>query len=159
MRLQELGFAIRQARIAQGMTQARLARASGISRVTLNQLENGLFPDLGVKKIEALLGNLGLELAVIERPSRPKPDFVSMASTSASVSFKEPLSENELIRILLTGKVPANRRPHVRALLDEASPTMVQGLIEEVSRWTKPGRVEKNLSAIAKALGTALRNG
>jgi len=154
MRLQELGYAIRQARVAQGMTQARLARAAGVSRVTLNQLENGLFPDLGVRKIEALLGNLGLELAVTEKSARHKTDFVGMAGTSASVSFREPLSDNELIRILLTGKVPANRRPHMRALLDEASPAMLQGLLEEVSRWTKPGRVERNLAAIAKSLGT-----
>jgi transcriptional regulator with XRE-family HTH domain len=157
MRLQELGYAIRQARIAQGMTQARLARASGVSRVTLNQLENGLFPDLGVRKIEALLGNLGLELAVNEKPARPGTDFISMASTSASVSFKEPLSDDELIRVLLTGKVPANRRPHMRALFDEASPAMLRGLLEEVSRWTKPGRAEKNLAVLAKSLGTSVK--
>ena len=153
MRLQELGFAVRQARAAQGMTQAQLARASGISRVTLNQLETGLFPDLGVRKVAALLKNLGLELAVTE-PARHGPDFVGMASTSASVSFREPLSEEELIRILLTGKIPTNRRPHMRTLLDEASPEMMRGLLEEVSRWTKPGRAEKNLAVIAKTLGT-----
>jgi transcriptional regulator with XRE-family HTH domain len=154
MRVQELGFAIRQARARQGMTQARLARASGISRVTLNQLENGLFPDLGIRKVQALLKNLGLELAIAESLAQRSPDFIGMASTSASVSFREALSDEELIRILLTGKVPANRRPHMRALLDEASPKMLQGLAEEVGRWTKPGRIEKNLAAIAKALGT-----
>ena len=153
MRLQELGFAIRQERVTQGMTQARLARASGISRVTLNQLESGLFPDLGIRKVGALLKNLGLELAVV-KPERLGPDFIAMASTSASVSFRESLTEEELIRILLSGKVPANRRAHMRALLDEASPAMIRGLTEEVGRWTKPGRAEKNLAAIAKALGT-----
>ena len=155
MRVQELGFAIRQARTRQGLTQARLARASGISRVTLNQLENGLFPDLGIRKVQALLENLGVELALAESPAQASPDFIRMASTSASVSFRETLSDEELIRILLTGKVPANRRPHMRALLDEASPKMLRGLAEEVGRWTKPGRIEKNLAAIAKALGTS----
>ena len=101
-----------------------------------------------------ILKNLGLELTVTERPSRPKTDFIAMASTSASVSFKETLPDDELIHILLTGKVPANRRPHMRALLNEASPAMLHGLLEEVSRWTKPGRAEKNFAAIAKALGT-----
>jgi transcriptional regulator with XRE-family HTH domain len=158
MRLQELGFAVRQARIRRGMTQARLARASGISRVTLSQLENGLFPDLGVRKVLALLKNLGHELVITESPARRGPDFVSMASTSASVSFRDALSDEELIRILLTGKVPSNKRPHMRALLDEASPKMLQGLLEEVGRWTKPGRVEKNIATITRTLGIPRKN-
>lgn len=158
MRVQELGYEIRRARTRQGMTQARLARASGISRVTLNQLESGLFPDLGIRKVQALLQNLGLELTVAESPEQHRPDFIRIASTSASVSFRETLSDEELIRILLTGKVPANRRPHMRALLDEASPKMLQGLAEEVGRWTKPGRIEKNLATISKTLGISRKS-
>lgn len=153
MRVQELGYEIRQARMRRGMTQATLARDSGISRVTLNQLESGLFPDLGIRKVQLLLENLGLELALAENSAQRSPDFIHMASTSASVSFRETLSDEELIRILLTGKVPTNRRPHIRALIEEASPKMLQGLAEEVGRWTKPGRIEKNLAAISKALG------
>ena len=153
MRVQELGYEIRQARTRLRMTQARLARDSGISRVTLNQLENGLFPDLGIRKVQTLLKNLGLELTLTESPTLRSPDFIRMASTSASVSFREFLSDEELIRILLTGKIPTNRRPHIRALLDEASPEMLKGLEEEVGRWTKPGRIEKNLATISKALG------
>lgn len=158
MRIQELGYEIRQARMRRGMTQARLARDAGISRVTLNQLENGLFPDLGIRKVQVLLGNLGLELTLAESPTLLRPDFIRMASTSASVSFKETLSDEELIRILLTGKVPANRRPHIRALLDEASPKMLQGLAEEVGRWTKPGRIEKNIATISKTLGISRKS-
>lgn len=153
MRVQELGYEIRQARTRRGMTQAKLARDSGISRVTLNQLESGLFPDLGIRKVQVLLENLGLELTLVENYAQRSPDFIRMASTSASVSFRETLSDEELIRILLTGKVPTNRRPHIRALLEEASPKMLQGLAEEVGRWTKPGRIEKNFAAISKALG------
>ena len=153
MRVHELGYEVRQARTRQGITQAKLARASGISRVTLNQLESGLFPDLGIRKVQGLLRNLGLELALAESTAQRGPDFIRMASTSASVSFRETLSDEELIRILLTGKVPANRRPHMRALLEEASPKLLQGLAEEVGHWTKAGRIEKNLAAIAKALG------
>ena len=76
MRFQELGYEIRQGRLARGMTQAALAEAAGISRTTLNQLENGLSPDLGVRKVQAILDKLGLELAI--QPAKPKvrPDFV-----------------------------------------------------------------------------------
>jgi len=64
MLIQELGRAVRNARTQRRLTQAQLAAAAGLSRNTLNRLENGLFPDLGVKKAEAILGKLGMELTV-----------------------------------------------------------------------------------------------
>jgi hypothetical protein len=54
-----------------------------------------------------------------------------------------------LIRALLTGKVQESRRPHFRTLLEEASPVLLQGLVETIGRWTRPGRIEKNLLRIA----------
>ncbi len=80
------------------------------------------------------------------------PDFVRMACTSASVSFRELLTEDELVRVLVTGKVPRNRRPHLRSLLEEAPENLVKGLIEQVTTLAKPGEVEKNLGKIAQAL-------
>ena len=82
-----------------------------------------------------------------------------MACTTASVSYKTPLSESELIRALLTGKVPPNRRPHFRTLLDEASPALMKGLIVEAGKWAEPGRLEKNLAGIARAVGSSRRMG
>ncbi len=80
------------------------------------------------------------------------PDFVRMACISASVSFRERLTEDELVRALLSGKVPRNRRPHLRSLLEEAPDTLLKGLLEQVDERTKPGKVEKNLLKIAAAL-------
>lgn len=165
MRLQDIGYQIRQARAAKGLTQAQLSAAAGVSRTTLNQLENGLFPDLGVKKLRAILDQLGLALAIQHAEKTSAPDFVRMACTTANVSYRDTLSEDELIRALLTGKIPASRRPHFRTLLDEATPTLLQGLAKEVGRWTKPGRLEKNLGMIAKEInskreiGEWLKNG
>src|SRR6266705_3143617 len=59
-------------------------------------------------------------LAAMTEPKKRDPDFVRMACTSASVSFRELLTEDELVRVLVTGKVPRNRRPHLRSLLEEA---------------------------------------
>ncbi len=154
MRLQELGHQIRQARLARRLTQARLAAEAGLSRTTLNQLENGLFPDLGVKKVQAILDHLGLTLSLQEAGGERAQDFLQMATTTANVSFKSVLTEDELVRMLLTGKVPPSRRPHFRVLLEEASPAMMKGLIRETARWTKSGRVEKNLAKIARELGS-----
>lgn len=150
MRLQALGYRIREARVGRGQTQAQLAAAAGVSRTTLNQLENGLFPDLGVKKLQAILVQLELELSLQPVQKTGTPDFIQMACTTASVSYRTALTEDELIRALLTGKVPAGRRPHFGTLLDESNPELLRGLVELVSRWTKPGRVEKNLWKIAQ---------
>lgn len=152
MRLQEIGFRLRAARLEQKRTQAQLAKAAGVSRTTLNQLESGLVIDLGVQRLRAILREVGLDLLLGQSNSDPAPDFIRMAATSASVSFRTPLSEDELIRALLTGKVPASRRPHFRTLLEEASPALLRGLVEEARRWTKPGRVERNLAQIASYL-------
>ena len=45
----------------------------------------------------------------------------------------------------------------MRLLLDEASPSLMRGLLHEVSRWTKPGRLEKSLAAIAQDVGATER--
>src|SRR5437870_3001881 len=125
MRLQQIGHEIRQARLARGLTQAKLASAAGLSRVTLNRLESGTFPDLGAKKLQVLLDQLGLSLA-IQRAAKPRrPDFIRMASTMAGVSFRQPLTEEQLILALLTGKIPAGKKPHFRVLLDEAPSTLI----------------------------------
>ena len=157
MRLQEFGHAVRRARLDRGLTQAELAKAAGLSRVTLNRLEMGTFPDLGVRKLQTLLENVGLTLTVQQASKARRSDFIRLASTAASVSFKEPLTEEELIRALLNGKVPAGRKPHFRLLLEEASPALMRGLLRETSRWTKPGRVEKSLVAIANELNATER--
>src|SRR5688572_3051434 len=122
MRLQELGHRLRRARQARGLTQAQLAAAAGVTRATVNRLENGDVPDLGINKVQALLERLGLTLAVQEASRVHQPDFLRMACVTASVSFKEPLTERELVRALLTGKVPPRRHPHFRVLLEEAAP-------------------------------------
>jgi len=157
VRLQELGYEIRRARAARGFTQAELAQAAGLSRTTLNQLENGLFPDLGVKKVQAILDRLGLDLAVEQAQRARRPDFIQMACTTASVSFRESLAPDELVHALLSGKVPRNRRPHLRTLLEEAPRPLLEGLVHEVSRWTKPGKVAGNVEKIATELGSSQR--
>ncbi len=157
MQFQQLGFEIRKGRRARGLTQAQLARAARVSRTTLNQLENGVFPDLGLRKVQAILDHLGLTLEV--RPAREpaSPNFIQMACATASVSFRATLREDELVGALLTGKVPPRKRPHFRTLLDEANPSLLNGLIKDVSKWTKPGRVEKNLAKIAGEVGSSRR--
>ena len=157
MRLPEIGYEIRKVRRANGLTQAALASAAGLSRTTINQLENGGFPDLGVRKLQALLTALGLDLSLAAQPTHRAPDYVRLAATTASVSFKEPLTEDELVGALLRGKFPSGKRPHFRVLFEEANPKLVQGLLREVSRWTTPGRLERSLEKIGREIGAGER--
>lgn len=152
MRLQEFGHIVRRARLARRLTQVELARSAGLSRTTMNQIENGVFPDIGVNKAQAILATLGLVLQVRPLPRARRPNYVRMARTSASVSFREKLSEGELVRALLTGRIPVNRRPHFRVLLQEVPHSVLKGLVEDVGKWARPGRVAKNLAAIAVQL-------
>lgn len=156
MRLQELGYAIRRARLARGRTQADVSRAAGVSRTTMNQLENGLFPDIGVRKAQAILDQLDLELHVRPVPRR-RPDYVLMACTAASGSFRGKLSEPELVRILLTGRIAPRHRPHLRTLLAEAPVVVLKGLVREVGKWAAPGRVVEKVGRLSEALGTERR--
>lgn len=157
MRLQELGYRIRLARAERGMTQQTLAAMAGLSRPTLNLLENGLVADLGFRKVHALLDQLGLTLII--QPAAQVNDFIRMACTTANVSYKSTLSEDELVHALMTGKVPAGRRPHLRTLLEEAPVALLRGLVKQVGGWTKHGRVEKNLMQIADDIGSSRKTG
>jgi transcriptional regulator with XRE-family HTH domain len=156
LRLQELGHTIRKARLARGRTQAELAQAAGISRTTMNLLENGLFPDIGVRKAQAILDELGLELHV--RPvHRRRANYLLMARTVANGSFRSRLSEAELVRALLTGRIAPRHRPHLRMLLAEAPVVVLRGLVHEVGRWAQSGRVEENVRKLSESLGTTRR--
>jgi hypothetical protein len=120
----------------------------------MNQLENGVFPDIGVNKVQTVLGKVGLTLQIGPVPQRRRPDYVRIACTSASVSYREKLTEGELVRALLTGRIPAGRRPHFRMLLDEAPAAVLRGMVDDIGRYTRPERVARNLRVIALALGS-----
>ena len=158
MRIEDLGGEIRKARLARGLTQARLAAEVGLSRKTLNLLENGLVGDLGMRKVFAVLKKLGIDLSIVEPHAGPRrPDYVRMACTTANVSYKTALSEDELVRALLTGRVPPRREAHIRTLLDEAPPPLLSGLAAEAARWSRPGKLQSNLSRLAREVGASRR--
>jgi transcriptional regulator with XRE-family HTH domain len=153
MRTHELGQAIRNARKARNLTQAGLAATAGLSRETLNLLESGLVRDLGIRKVLAVLEALGLDLSVEPRPRRP--DYLRMACTSANVSFKSALTEDELVHAIVTGKVPKGKAAHLRVLFDEAPLKMLKGLAEEANNWANPGKLQRNLEQLAHRSGAS----
>ena len=155
MNLQDLGREVRNARLEKNLTQANLARETNLSRETINLLENGLVRDLGIRKVLNVLGHLSLEMVIRARAGIAPPNFVRMACTTANVGFRSTLTEDQLIHALVTGKVPAHRSAHLRALFDEAPETLLTELVKEAGRWTKPGKLEKNLRTLIKTLAVS----
>jgi DNA-binding XRE family transcriptional regulator len=128
----ELGTKVREARLGGTRTQGALAAVAGLGRTTVNQLEAGVVPDLGVKKVIRLLRAVGLDLAVVPAASKPTPDFLRMACVSANVSFKDELKPEDLAQALLTGKVPRGFRPHLRAVFEEVPREVLLGVLSQL---------------------------
>ncbi len=134
MNLSSIGQLVNRRRQLLGLSQARLARLSGLSRATTNQLETGIILDLGAAKLIALLDLLGLTLDAVERPQRD--NALALASRTASVSYKEVLTPEALATALVDGQLPAHITPQVATMLDEAPLSLIVGAVEEVASHT-----------------------
>ncbi len=64
--LRELGAAIAARRKDRHLTQAELARQSGVTRELVVRFEGGRVTEFGARKLLAVLTTLGMELAFIE---------------------------------------------------------------------------------------------
>ena len=73
--LTSIGDEIARKRKALKMSQSVLAKAAGVSRATIEALENGRLGELGFSKVAKILAALGLELTMQEaQPRRPTLD-------------------------------------------------------------------------------------
>jgi transcriptional regulator with XRE-family HTH domain len=62
--LDEIGEAVATARRERGLRQIDLATQAGLSRATIDALENGRASDIGISKLTRILTALGLELSI-----------------------------------------------------------------------------------------------
>jgi len=131
MNLLSIGQLVQRRRQALGLSQARLAKLSGLSRATINQLETGTLVDLGASKLIGLLDLLGLDLDAHERP--PLHNALNLASQTASVSYKQVLEPQALAAALVDGQLPTQWKPQVATLLDEAPLPIIVSAVEAVA--------------------------
>jgi len=152
MTLHDLAPIIHARRTALGLSQDRLAKLCGLSRATVNQLENGTLVDLGAAKLLALLALLGLELNAHRKPA--PLDALALLSQTASVSYRRVLQPAELARALAQGDLPEAITPHIATLLDEAPLALVLAAVEQAARATRtpPKTLWKHLVQWAHAL-------
>jgi len=71
MDVELLGETLRRHRKGRRLTQSQLASAAGVSRLTVDKLENGRAAEIGLSKAVRLLAALDLTLEVRPRPRRP----------------------------------------------------------------------------------------
>jgi transcriptional regulator with XRE-family HTH domain len=138
MSLSSLGKTVRAARLAHHLSQEQAAKLSGVSRVTLNQLENGTLEEIGYSKLIAILALLELDLETKPEPG-PKNGLV-VAARSASTSYRDILSADQLASILRSGKTPREYEPHLMAFLEEVPKPVVLKAVAEAATPSVPIR-------------------
>lgn len=154
--IDELGAALRARRSEMGLSQARVATLSGLSRQTVNQIERGSAPDLGINKAERLASALGLMLRVDSgRPSRkarPRMAPLTRAAATASVSYRNRITPTTLKRILATGQMSEAHMPHLASLLDDAPISLLSAVAEQLHEEAKVSRgtVWKHYRSLAR---------
>lgn len=156
--LSELSQAVRTRRCEIGLTQTALAKLSGLSRQTINQVEKGTINDLSLNRAEKLASVLGLGVYV-EQPhakQRIKPltgmSALTRAARTASVSYKSMLAPSRLQDMLIHGTVRLDQAPHLHALLDDAPVSLLASVVEELHEESGIQRkaVWKNLRDLAR---------
>ncbi|MET0496923.1 MAG: helix-turn-helix transcriptional regulator [Steroidobacteraceae bacterium] len=86
MNLQEIGQKLKEARLQSGQSQEQIASSIGMSRATVSALESGRCKEIGARKLAALLGQVGLDLLVAPRRSRPTLDDIRLERRGEKVS-------------------------------------------------------------------------
>jgi len=131
MDIKDSGSLVSERRAALGLSQEQLALFSGLSRATINELERGSIVELGVTKLATILSVLGLDLNASEK--KAKKNGLSMASVTASVSYKETMSPAVLMKAMASGVYPPGFLPHIATLLDEAPLQILVPAVKEAS--------------------------
>lgn len=132
--LLELGYAVRERRQDMGMTQATLARLSGLSRATVNQLENATARELGIARAQRVMAVVGLSVVITgaRASARSVTPALLKAARAASVRYRDVMNADTLAAALGGGAVPAAFMPHVRSLLEEASVALLAEVVEDL---------------------------
>lgn len=156
----ELSQAVHTRRAEMGLTQSFLAKLSGLSRQTINQLENGTIKDLSLNRAERLASVLGLSLSVdgalsphrLEAKGRLSP--LARAARTGSVSYRRQLQPDQLRDVLMGQSPVGDHAPQLHALLDEAPVSLLASVVEQLHGSEAIDRAElwKRLRKLAHQL-------
>lgn len=133
-----------------GLTQTTLAKLSGLSRATVNQLENGVIKDLSLTRAAKLLGALGLSVTV----AAPRPKKLPNSNAKSSALDLAARTASQLHDALTSDAMPARLSPHMYTLLEEAPVSLLASVVEELhgeSGLERP-QVWKKMRELARQL-------
>lgn len=163
--ISELGQHVRARRADMGLTQVAVARMSGLSRSTINQVEMGTIKDLSLTRTAKLLGSLGLSMsfspartasAGTEAGGKPRMSALQRAAQSAGVSYMTALPVDVLEASLAQAKAPERFAHHVNEVLESASVALLADVVSEVHEASGLDRKQiwSHMRLLAKGLGT-----
>lgn len=72
--MNDLSLLIKNLRKAAGLSQSQLAQRHGMSRATISGIENNTIPEVGIRKVSAILEGLGYELSATPKRRRKSLD-------------------------------------------------------------------------------------
>lgn len=153
----ELGAIVRTRRTDIGLTQAAVAALSGLSRATINQLEQGgSTTDLSLNRAVRLLESLGLGLDFVshQHSRGGRSPALEIAARTASVSYRKPIQAQQLRHILQSGELPSAFLPHLNTLLDEAPVSLLAQVVEQlhVEEGVERPRLWQQMRALARQM-------
>ncbi|MFC7375433.1 helix-turn-helix domain-containing protein [Brachybacterium sp. GCM10030268] len=140
---QDIGAAIRDARTTQNLTQADLARATGVSRDWLIGVEQGTRPRAELTKILSVLETLDVQLTSDDGPHETTtrqitvpmpqvqmpviPQVSTNAITQAAIDAIRQTRPDEIARIMQKNTAPA-----LAAAMKAASPRSTESLLRAI---------------------------
>lgn len=156
MGLMQIGKKVRERRAELGIAQKQLSELSGVSRVTINQLENGALEDLGYARLNSILNVLGITLEAKDKAAHKHA--LKLAAQTASTSYKAVLTPSNLKKILRTGQAPKEFEAHIMTLLDEAPESIILGAVKQAAAADMPPqKIMKHISKWAREWQTNRR--
>jgi transcriptional regulator with XRE-family HTH domain len=154
MTLEDFGQTMREARFSAGLTQSQIAAATGVSRATINYIENGK-QDVSFATIMGICEVLGLDMKATPRPNMANHNALKWVVSSANTSYRNEFTVSHLVDALTTGTLEEEFYPQLTFIINEVSQSRQIQMIKEIAatRQLNTKQVLKHFKQFAEKLG------
>lgn len=152
----ELARFVAQRCAEMSLTEERLAQLAAVDMEVIHRLLGGGGLALNVVVAERIANSVGLALGVLgHRRIRERGSAARNAARTASTSYGDVLKRDVLVQTIISGVVPQDFGPHIRALLDEAPIGLLAHLAYELEdeSGVPVVRAWNTMRALATSLG------